>query len=111
MDKIYVLAEDEPGGGIYRRILLLLSKNRGAWQSAAAVACILGGLLSIALGVLDWAVVGLLAPAGAVGSLLDAAGLVLLVLPLPLLALGAHCLDLLEKRPQTLPLDDLRTDS
>lgn len=104
MNKIYVLREDELRGGMYRRILLLIGKNRGAWQAVAGVAGLLGGLLSIVLGVLVWAVVGLIAPSGAVGSFLDAAGTVLFVLPLPLLALGAHCLDLLEKKPPALPL-------
>jgi len=104
MDKLYVLPEDELRGDIYRRILLLLGKNRGTWQAVAAAAGLFGGLLAIALGALDWAFVGLFAPAGALGSSLDAAGTALLVLPLPLLALGALCLDLLEKKPPALPL-------
>ncbi len=97
MDKIYVLPEDELRGEIYRRILLLMGRNRGAWQASAAAVGLFGGLLAIVLGALDWAFVGLCAPAGALGSFLDAAGTILLILPLPLLALGASCLDLLEK--------------
>ncbi|MGH9901349.1 MAG: hypothetical protein ACRD68_05935, partial [Pyrinomonadaceae bacterium] len=54
--------------------------------------------------VLVWASVGLFAPAGTLGAFLDVAGTVLFVLPLPLLALGAYCLDLLEKKPPALPL-------
>ena len=104
MNKIYVLPEDELRGGMYQRILLLMGKNRGAWQAVAAGVGLFGGLLSVVLGVLDWAAVGLFAPAGALGSFLDAAGTVLFVLPLPLLALGAHCLDLLEKKAPALPL-------
>lgn len=98
MNKIYVLPEDELKGGIYERILLLMGKNRGTWQSVGAAVGLFGGLLSIVLAVLIWAVVGLIAPAGALGSLLDVGGTVLFILPLPLLALGAHCLDLLEKK-------------
>jgi hypothetical protein len=101
MNTIYALPEDELRGGIYRRILLLMGKNRGTWQAAGAAVGLFGGLLSIVLGVLLWAVVGLIAPAGALGSLLNAAGTVLLILPLPLLALGAHCLDLLERSQRT----------
>ncbi len=104
MDKIYTLPEDVLRGGIYRRILLLLGKNRGGWQSAVAAGGLFGGLLSIVLGFLDWGVVGLIAPAGALGSFLNRAGIVLFILPLPLLALGAHCLDLLEKKAPPLPL-------
>ena len=98
------MPEDELRGEIYKRILLLLKKNRGSWQSVAAAVCLFGGLLSILLGVVAWAAFGLFAPAGALGSFLDTAGTVLLVLPLPLLALGAVCLDLLEKKPPALPL-------
>ena len=104
MDKIYVLPEDELRGEMFQRMLQLMGKNRGAWESVAAAAGLFGGLLAIVLGALDWAFVGLFAPAGALGSFLDAAGTVLLVLPLPLLALGAFCLDLLEKKPPALPL-------
>jgi hypothetical protein len=104
MGKIYVLPEDEMRGGMNRRILLLVGKNWGTWESAAAAVCLSGGLLAIVLGVLDWAVVGLFAPAGALGSYMDTAGTLLFVLPLPLLALGAYCLDLLEKKDPALPL-------
>ena len=90
--------EDESGGDFYRRILLLLGKNWGSRESVVAAVSLLGGLLAIVLGVLGWGVVELLAPAGTVGSLLDAAGIFLFVLPFPLLALGAYCLDLLEKK-------------
>lgn len=98
MGKIYVLPEDELRGGIYQRILLLMWKNRGTRQTIGAAVGLFGGLLCLLLGLSVWAVVGFVAPAGKLGSLLDVAGTTLFVLPLPLLALGAHCLDLLEKR-------------
>ncbi len=98
MNNIYELHEDEPRGGIFHRVLLLLGKNRVTWQTVGAVVGLFGGLLCILLGLLVWAVVGLIAPAGAFGSFLDVAGTALLVLPLPLLALGAHCLDLLDNK-------------
>lgn len=104
MDKTYALPEDELRGDIYRRVLLLVGKNWGSWESAAAAAGIFGGLLAIVLGALDWAFVGVFAPSGAVGSFLDTAGTILLVLPLPLLALGASCLDRLERKAPALPL-------
>lgn len=104
MGKIYARPEDDMRGEMYQRMLRLLGKNRGTWESAAAAAGLFGGLLAIVLGTLDWAVVGLFAPAGKLGSILDAAGTILLVLPLPLLALGACCLDRLEKKAPALPL-------
>jgi hypothetical protein len=104
MNKIYTLPKDELRGDIYRRILLLMGKNRGSWEAVGATVSLFGGLLAIALGALDWAVVGLFAPAGPLGSFLDVAGTILLVLPLPLLALGASCLDRLEKKAPALPL-------
>lgn len=104
MNKIYVLPEDELRGDMYRRILLLMGNNWGTWESVAAAVSLFGGLLAIVLGVLDWGVVGLFAPAGALGSLLDVAGTALFVLPLPLLAVGAYCLDRLEKKALALPL-------
>ena len=102
MGKSYVLPEDELRGEIYQRMLRLLGRNRGTWESAVAAVSLFGGLLAIVLGALDWAFVGLFAPAGALGSTLDVAGTVLLVLPLPLLALGACCLDRLEKKAPAL---------
>lgn len=102
MNRIYTLPEDELRGEIYQRMLRLMWKNRGSWQSVAAAVGLCGGLLSIVLGVLVWAVVGLCAPAGAAGAFLDVAGAVLFALPLPLLALGACCLDRLEKKAPPL---------
>lgn len=98
MGKNEAQTEDDMRGEIYQRMLRLLGTNRGRWEAFVAVLSLSGGLLAIALGTLDWAVVGLFAPSGALGSTLDAAGTVLLVLPLPLLALSACCLDRLEKK-------------
>jgi hypothetical protein len=104
MGKIYALPEDDMGGDIYQRILLLMVKNWRSWQSVAAAVSLFVGLLAIVLGSLDWAFVGLFAPAGVLGSFLDTAGTILLIMPLPLLALGAFCLDLLEKKSPALPV-------
>lgn len=109
MNKIYALPEDELRGGIYQRMLRLMGKNWGTWESLAAAIGLFGGLLFIVLGGLVWAVVGLFAPAGVFGASLDAAATVLFVLPLPLMALGACCLDRLEKKaPAPPPPAELR---
>ena len=96
MNKIYALPEDELRGEIYLRILLLMEKHPGTWETVGAAVGLLGGLLSIALGVLAWAVVRFIALGGGLDSFLNAAEIAFFVLPLPLLALGAHCLDLLQ---------------
>ncbi len=104
MNKIYVLPEDELRGEIYQTILRLMGENWGTWESVVAAVGLFGGLLSIVLGGIAWAAFGLFAPAGRLGAFLDVAGTVLLVLPLPLLALGAYSLDRLEKKSSALPL-------
>ena len=111
MNKIYALPKDELRGEIYRRIFLLVRENRGTWQSVAAAVGLCGGLLSIVLGVLVWAAVALTAPAGALGSFLNVAGSILFALPLPLLALGAHCLDLLEQKAPALAARSTRNST
>ncbi|MDQ1558044.1 MAG: hypothetical protein QOD32_1104, partial [Pyrinomonadaceae bacterium] len=55
------------------------------------------------LGLLLWAIVRFLVAGGSI-SALHTFEIVFFALPLPLLALGVHCLDLLEKETPTLPL-------
>jgi hypothetical protein len=98
MNRTYALPEDDLRGGLYRRIYLLISKRRGGWQSAGAAFGLAGGLLSIPLALLSWAAVRFLAPA-AIGPTLNVLSNVFFALALPLLALGACCLDLLERKP------------
>ena len=101
MNKIYDLQKDEAGGELYRRVYLLIRKNRGTRPSLVAAFGLAGGLLSIILGALLWALVKLLAP-GSFGSFLNAVETLFFALSLPLLAWGACCLDLLEKQPSIL---------
>lgn len=103
MNKIYILQKDELGGELYRRIYLLIRKNRWTRQSIGAGIGLIGGLLSIIVGALLWPIVSLLAP-GSFGSFLNRVEIVLFALFLPLLALGAYCLDLLEKSSPGFPL-------
>ena len=104
MNKTYTLREDEIGGGLYRRIYLLVRKNRWTRQAIGATTGLAGGMLSIILGALLWAVVVSLPAPGSFRSFLNVLEIVLFALSLPLLALGASCLDLLEKKPPILPL-------
>ncbi|HEX8492509.1 MAG TPA: hypothetical protein VF658_06680 [Pyrinomonadaceae bacterium] len=103
MNSIYILPKDVLGEMLYRRIYLLVKKNRCDWAAIGATFGLVGGMLSIVLGSLLWAIVKLLVT-GSPGSLLNLLESMSFVLPLPLLALGAHCLDLLEQRPPILPL-------
>ncbi|MDQ1592234.1 MAG: hypothetical protein QOG71_2861 [Pyrinomonadaceae bacterium] len=101
--KVYLLREDDLRGEVYRRVYLLMSKNRWTWQSLGATFGISGGMLSLLTALLLWATVRFLTAGGSV-SALHTCEIVFFALPLPLLALGVHCLDLLEKKLPTLPL-------
>ncbi|HEX8649486.1 MAG TPA: hypothetical protein VF708_01500 [Pyrinomonadaceae bacterium] len=99
---MYILQTDEPGAELYRRIYLLIRKDRWTHQSIGASIGIAGGLGSIIIGAILWLIVSLLAP-GSPGSFLNTVEIILFVLSLPLLTLGAYCLDLLEKNLSRLP--------
>ena len=103
MNKFFVLPEDNFGDVLYRRIILLVRKNGWGWRSVGAAFGLGGGALSILLGGLLWVVVRFFAN-GNLGSFLNSVELVFFVIIIPLLALGVHCLDLLEKMPPVLPL-------
>ena len=103
MKRTYILPKDELGEGLYRRIYLLIKNNQRDWATRGATVGLAGGMLSIALGALLWAVVPLLAQ-GSFKSFLNAVETVFFMLPLPMLALGTYCLDLLETRHPILPL-------
>ena len=87
--------EDEIWEGLYLRIPFLVKKNQWTRQSIGAVLGLGGGvvsfILTITLHSINWLLQGNLVP------LLKEIDFVSLILVLPLLALGAHCLDLLEK--------------
>lgn len=103
MSRIYRLREDDRGDDLYRRIYLLIIKNRLTWQSVGATLGISGGMFSLLLAMLLWSIVRFLAASGS-ASILRALEIIFFVLPLPLLALGVHCLDLLEKKRPALTL-------
>jgi hypothetical protein len=102
MNNTYALPEDELRGEIYRRIYLLMNKEGGGWEVAGAAFCLGAGLLSIPLALVLWAAARFVGPAGA-GPLLNLLSTFLFVLTIPLLAIGASFLDLLEKKPPILP--------
>ncbi|HVG32633.1 MAG TPA: hypothetical protein VM911_06115 [Pyrinomonadaceae bacterium] len=75
----------------------LIKKNPRAWQSVCAVLGLVGGVIAPILGatsdVLTWFV-----PSQTVNAYLHVSSIVLCALTLPLLVLGAYCLDLLEAK-------------
>jgi hypothetical protein len=75
-------------------IVIRFQRNRSPWQAIAGFACILGAILSILFGSLlttGWVL------NAAIHPVLHALGLTLLIVAIPILILGGHCFDLLEK--------------
>jgi hypothetical protein len=69
--------------------------NPATWEPFAAFACFAGSILSLALGfafTTDWLLNAVRHP------LLHAVGIALLIIGIPILILGGHCLDLMEKK-------------
>lgn len=66
-----------------------------AWEPVAAFACFLGSALSLALGfalTTNWLLDASTHP------VLHGVGITLLVIGIPILILGGHCLDLMDKK-------------
>ena len=87
---------DDAGDATYRRIYLLVSREGGGWQSMAAIVGLAGGLLSVPLAILLW-LLKFIAPIH-LASTLNEVSTILFVLTIPLLALAACSLDLLENK-------------
>jgi hypothetical protein len=102
MDHHYELKEDLEWD-IYEEIHSLIQINPWAWQSIGAVSGLVGGVLSPVLGTLLIAVTRFIHSDGLVSSL-NILIIVSFALIIPLLAFGAHCLDLLERKTASLPL-------
>ena len=75
-------------------LVVKVEHNQPPWQAVAAFACFAGAILALATGSLlttAWVL------NAAVHPMLHAVGLTLLIVAIPILVLGGHCLDLLEK--------------
>ena len=95
MDRFYG-SQDDQEYDVYQQIQNLIEQHPGRWQTVCAVAGLAGGILSPLLGTLTTAAAWL-AHSQRVSSYLNDLSIVLFTLTIPLLAFGAHCLDLLEK--------------
>ena len=102
-NKTYALPEDELRGEIYRRVYLLLRKEGGGWHAVGAAFGLGAGTLSVPVALVLGAAAWFLVPTSA-GPTLHLLSTTLFVLTLPLLALGAFFLDILEKKPPVLEL-------
>jgi hypothetical protein len=105
MNKNYRAPRDQEGD-IYDQIHHLVEKQPRKWQSVAAATGLLGGLLCPILGTLLMAIGWLVVRQRAI-SVLHILSIVCFALTIPLLACGAHCLDLMEKKkiPNSASLD------
>lgn len=95
MNRIDKLHKEEIWESLFLRIPFLVKKNQWTRQSVGAVLGLGGGIVSFVL-TMTLAVFNWLTRDGSV-PLLKEIDFVSLISVLPLLALGAHCLDLLEK--------------
>ena len=96
------LLKDESGVDLYEEIELLIKQNPWTWQSVCAVLGLAGGVLSPFLGTLLIGVAWLIESPEFSGLHILSIGL--FTLPIPLLAGGAHCLDLLERKTSEVGL-------
>ena len=99
----YSTWQDAKYEDLYRKAYLLIKENHRTWPALGAAAgiptglcCPLAGTL---LSMIAWSI-----KLQSLSSVLNMLGIAAFVFTLPLLALGAHCLDLLEKRPHESPL-------
>ena len=78
-----------------------IKRNQLTWHSTAAAACFVGSVFSLAVGFVfttDWLLKAQLHP------LLHAAGIVLLIVGIPILILGGHFMDLMDQQDKAKKL-------
>ena len=101
MDRTYEWLKDGAETDFYQEMESLIKKNPWAWQSVCAVLGLAGGVSAPFLGaasdVITW-----FANSTTVNSYLHVLSIVFCALTIPLIALGACCLDLLEAKTARL---------
>lgn len=101
MSTTYEPFEGEAETDLYKKMEALIKKNPWAWQSVCAVLGLVGGIIAPLLGatsdVVTWFV-----HSQSVNSHLHVASIVSCALTIPLLMLGALCLDLLQRKTPNL---------
>lgn len=106
----YKLKRNAVWEDFYPRIPALIKKNKGTSESFGAVIGLGGGILSALVVIISSIIPWSLRVSNTVPAI-KAINFICLLLVLPLLALGAHCLDLLEKRSADLPVIRLQSIS
>jgi hypothetical protein len=103
------LLEDGSELDLYQEIESLIKKNPWAWQSVCAVLGLTGGVIAPVLGaivdIITWFTIS-----KAISSRLNVLSIVFCALTLPLLTLGAFCLDSLDRKTPHLPQEAFRND-
>lgn len=101
MNPTFTSLEERTDIDLYQEIESLIKKNPWAWQSVVAVIGLAGGVIAPILGaisdVITWFVHSI-----PTNSYLHVLSIVLCALTLPLLILGAFCLDLLQAKTAQL---------
>ncbi|HEY0379935.1 MAG TPA: hypothetical protein VGC87_23675 [Pyrinomonadaceae bacterium] len=101
MSRTYEAFEGEAETDLYEEIEALIKKHPWAWQSVCAVLGLAGGVIAPILGATA-DVITRFVHLQSVNSYLHVASILLCALTLPLLILGAFCLDLLESKTTNL---------
>lgn len=90
-------SRDQPSDDLFERIGLLVKESPRSWPSVATIFGLAGGILAPAFGTL-LTVVNWFTSQPRASLYLSRLSTTLFFLTIPLLALGAHCLDILEER-------------
>ena len=101
MKKDYPPSKERKGKKLYLRPYSQATRTGWSWQATGAISGLAGGILFPVLGIL-LTIIKWLIPLQRASSYLNRLSLVLCVLTIPLLSLGAHCLDLLEAKTENL---------
>lgn len=102
MKEEHEAARDQACDDPFERIEFLIRNNPWTWQSVGAVSGLVGCILAPALGTL-LTVVRWFVSLQRASAYLNRLSIVLFALTIPLLALGAHCFDLLEAQTAHIP--------
>ena len=101
MNATFESLEDQTETDLYQEIETLIKKNPWAWQSVCAVVGLAGGVIAPLFGAMT-DVVTWFVNSETVNSYLHVLSIVLCALTLPLIVLGAFCLDSLQRKTSNL---------
>jgi hypothetical protein len=97
MKQDYPLEEERRSKRLYLKPNAPAKKIGWTWQATGAVLGLSGGLIAIVFGAV-FTILGWFAESVTARSFLKKYGTIVFLLAIPLLILGAHCLDLLDRK-------------